>query len=231
MMEDAQKKTKQAGMPIANVELVMMVLVAVLSAQHIPQEVDDWEGLLPGSCTWQAWKVAFFLAHLKRQHQLQASGGGKPLGGAHAVIPTVAPTMDCIGKALQNLALAASNDTTILQQLMATNLALTVLVTLLTAANKKLADTLARNKGGAMPAAAATLAAAPAQVTGRSSNRSFPGNYCWTHDHKINQTHTSATCTCKAEGHKDDATTANTMCASKRDKGFNPVPDGVGVPF
>jgi hypothetical protein len=36
MMEDASKKAKQAGMPIANVELVMMASVAVLAAQHFP---------------------------------------------------------------------------------------------------------------------------------------------------------------------------------------------------
>jgi hypothetical protein len=88
---------------------------------------------------WQAWKVAFCLAHLKSQRQLQASGGGEPLGGAHAVIPTAAPTIDRIKEALENLALAALNDTTVLQQLTAANLALTALVTSLMAANKKLA--------------------------------------------------------------------------------------------
>ncbi len=165
--------------------------------------------------------MAFRLAHLKRQCQLQALGGGEPLGGAHAVIPTAAPTMDCIGEALQNLALAASNDTTVLQQLTAANLALTALITLLTAANKKLADALARNKGGAKPAAAATPVAAPAPVTGCSSNRPFPGNYCWTHGHRVNQTHTSASCTRKAKGHKNKATTANKMGSSERDKGWN----------
>jgi hypothetical protein len=36
MMEDAQKKAKRAGMPIANVELVMMASAAVLAAQHFP---------------------------------------------------------------------------------------------------------------------------------------------------------------------------------------------------
>jgi hypothetical protein len=87
--------------------------------------------------------VAFRLAHLKRQCQLQALGGGEPLGGAHVVIPTAAPTIDCIGKALENLVLAALNDTTVLQQLTAANLALTALVTLLMAANKKLVDALA----------------------------------------------------------------------------------------
>jgi hypothetical protein len=41
MLEDVQKKATQAGMPIANVELVMMASAAVLTAQHFPREVDD----------------------------------------------------------------------------------------------------------------------------------------------------------------------------------------------
>ncbi len=45
MLEDAQKKAKRAGMPIAGIELVMMALAAVLAAQHFLREVDDWEGL------------------------------------------------------------------------------------------------------------------------------------------------------------------------------------------
>jgi hypothetical protein len=125
-------------MPITDVKLVMMALAAVLVAQHFPREVNNWEGLADGSRTWHTWKVAFCLAHLKHQHQLQAWGGGKPLGGAHVKIPTTAPTIDRIGKALENLALAALDDTTILQQLTAANLALAASVTSLTAANKSL---------------------------------------------------------------------------------------------
>jgi hypothetical protein len=137
------------------------------------------------------------------------------------VIPTATPTIDRIGKALEIFALAASNDTTALQQLMAANLALTALVTSLTAANKKLADVLAHNKGGAAPATLATPTAAPAPAKACLATRPFPGNYCWTHGHKVNQTHTSAICTCRAMGHKEDATTANTMGGSKVDKGWN----------
>jgi hypothetical protein len=37
VLEDAQKKAKRAGMPIANIELVMMALAAVLAAQHFPR--------------------------------------------------------------------------------------------------------------------------------------------------------------------------------------------------
>ncbi len=145
MMEDAQKKAKWAGMPIANVKLVMMALAAVLAVQHFPHEVDNWEGLPAASRTCQAWKVAFHLSHLKRQRQqLQALGGGKPLRGAHTVIPTAAPTMDRVSKALVNLGFAALHDTTVHQQLTAANLALTALVTLLMADNKKLTDKFAQ---------------------------------------------------------------------------------------
>ena len=52
MMEDAQRKAKRAGMPIANVELVMMASAAVLAAQHFPRTVDDWEGLPAVDRTW-----------------------------------------------------------------------------------------------------------------------------------------------------------------------------------
>ncbi len=76
MMEDAQKKAKRVGMPIANIELMMMASAAVLVAQHFPREVDDWEGLPAVDRTWRAWKVAFRLLHLKHQRQLLESGGG-----------------------------------------------------------------------------------------------------------------------------------------------------------
>ena len=144
MMEDAQKKAKWAGIPIADVELVMMASVAVLAAQHFPRKVYDWEGLPAVDRTWRAWKVAFRLAHLNRQRQLQASGGGEPLGGAHSVLPAPSVTIGRLGTALDNLALADANDTTVLQQLTAANLALTTSNATLTAANKKLSEALAK---------------------------------------------------------------------------------------
>jgi hypothetical protein len=131
------------------------------------------------------------------------------------VIPTAAPTIDCIGAALKNLTLAALNDTTILKQLTAANLALTVSVTLLTAANKKLVDLLAQKKGGAAPVSA------PATRKGCLTNKPFQGNYCWTHGHWVNQNHTSATCRNKAAGHTDKSTSINTMGGSEADKGWN----------
>ncbi len=110
-----------------------------------------------------------------------------------------------------------SNDTTVLQQLTSANLALTASVTLLMAANKKLADPLAQNKGGR----AAAAAAAPTTGKGCLTNKTFLGNYCWTQGHPVDQNHMSATCSNKTVGHKDNATSANTMGSSDADKGWN----------
>jgi hypothetical protein len=214
MMEDAQKKAKRAGMPIADVELVMMASTAVLAAQHFPREVDDWEGLASSARTWTAWKTAFRLAHIKRQRQILASGGSQPLGGAFAAIQAP-PSIDRLESALDNLALAATNDSATLQQLVAANLALTTTVATLTAANKKLADAAA-NKGGRPPQAGTTP-----RPAGRVTQKPFPGNYCWTHGHRVSQNHTSGTCGTKAPGHQDAATAANTMGGSERDKGWD----------
>jgi hypothetical protein len=140
MLEEAQKKAKRAGMPIANIKLVMMALAAVLTVQHFPHKVNNWEGLPANSRSWAAWKMAFHLAHLKRQCQILALGGGEPLGLAHGVLPAVVPAIKWLEAALNNLALAATNDTVVLQQLSAANLALTATVGTLTATNKKLVD-------------------------------------------------------------------------------------------
>jgi hypothetical protein len=134
----------RAGMPIADIELVMMASAAVLAAQHFRRKVDGWEGLPSASCTWTAWKTTFHLVHMKRQQQILASGGGEPLGGAHGVIPAAALAIGRLKTALDNLALAATNDTTVLQQLIAANLALTATIMLLTATNKKMVDAATR---------------------------------------------------------------------------------------
>jgi hypothetical protein len=178
MLEDAQKKAKRAGMPVANIELFMMASVGGLAAQHFPHKVHNWEGLPSTSCTWAAWKTAFRLAHLKRQRQVLASGGEESLGGTHGVLPAVMPAIGGLETALDNLALLATNDMVVLQQLTAANLALTATVETLTATNKKLVDAVARAKG----TPAATPAATPAGV-GRSTKNPCPGNYCWTHRH------------------------------------------------
>ena len=116
-----------------------------------------------------------------------------------------------MGTALDNLALAAANDTIVLQQLTMANLALTMSNATLTAANKKLSEALAKRS-------------APVETPGtplahRPVGKPKPGNYCWTHGHRCSKNHTSATCGSKAPGHQVTATASNTMGGSEKDKG------------
>ncbi len=134
------------------------------------------------------------------------------------MLPATAPSIDRLESVLDNLSLAATNNTAVLQQLTAANLALTATVTALTAINKKLVETAVRGK----PLGPPTGPPNPA----RALNLPFPGNYCWTHGHRVSQHHMSATCGCKAPGHKDDAVAANTMGGSKKDKGCKPAAVG-----
>jgi hypothetical protein len=128
------------------------------------------------------------------------------------VLPAAAPAVGGLEKALDNLALAATNNTAVLQQLTAANLALTTTVAALTATNKKLVEAAAR-KG--------TPVATPSAGGPKAAKHPFAGNYCWTHGHRISKEHTSATCANKAAGHRDDATATNTLGGSEKDKGWD----------
>ncbi len=63
--------------------------------------------------------------------------GGGALGRAHGVLSAPSPAINRLETVLNNLALTASNNTAVLQHLMAANLALTTLITMLTATNKR----------------------------------------------------------------------------------------------
>ena len=132
-------------------------------------------------------------------------------------------------KALDNLALAATNDTAILQQLTAANQSLTTTIATLTATNKKLVEA-GQSRGPWTPASGTPATGTPAAGTpaagtpvgrGKHNNVPHPGNYWWKHGHHVNIGHTSATCSRKATGHCDEATAANTLGGSERDKGWD----------
>jgi hypothetical protein len=117
-------------------------------------------------------------------------------------MPSAPPdVMDALAGSLDNLALAATNNKTALQQLTAANLALTTTVATLTSANKKLTNTVARfnlPRGG------------QAGRGGENRPKAIWGNYCWMHGYKT--LHTSETCTAKMRlpGHEASATVADT---------------------
>jgi hypothetical protein len=132
------------------------------------------------------------------------------------VLPKDPPaTFDRLEVALDNLALAATNNAAVLQQLTAANLTLTNTVAALTATNKKLVDAAATRLLATPPA---TGSRRPGSTT---TNKPFKGNYCWTHGHRVSKAHTSAICLFPVAGHRKDATMANTYGGLEKDKGWD----------
>ncbi len=110
--------------------------------------------------------------------------------------------------------LPATNDTAVLQQLTAANLALTNSVAALTATNKKLVEAAAKR----VPGTPLGMGRRPGSG---ATTKPFPGNYCWTHGYKCSKAHTSATCLYPVAGHRKDATLANIFGGSVKDKGWD----------
>ncbi len=155
------------------------------------------------------------------------------------MIPAVVPAIGHLKTALNNLALAATNNTTVLQQLIAANLALTTTITSLTVTNKKLVDAATRRDGtpavtpgrgwtqAATPGLgwtqtatqAGTPVATPAGI--HAMKKPCPRNYWWNYGYRVSKHHTSATCANKAPGHCNNATASNTFGGSDKDKNWN----------
>jgi hypothetical protein len=150
-------------MPIADVELMMMALAAVLAAQR-------WLGRPPNHRPYLE-SVESGIPSGPPQTPAPTTGvrgGGGLLGGANSVFPTPATIINCLGTALDNLTLTAANNTTDLQQLKAAKLVLITSNAMLTVANKKLSEALAK--------ALATMLGMPREI--RPNNKPFLGNYC-----------------------------------------------------
>jgi hypothetical protein len=144
-MEEAQKKAKQAELPILDIELAMYAAFSVLQSGDYKKETDEWEGRNANKKTWTKWKQAYLAAYVRGINRQLAGATDEPFTRAANSIMSAATTdvMDALLGSLNNLAVAATSNKTALQQLKAANLALTTTVATLTVANKKLTKMVA----------------------------------------------------------------------------------------
>ena len=62
-MEEAQKKAKRAGLPIANNWLAEFSTSSLLLANSFPNDCPEWDGKPKAHQTWRAWKDTFNPLH------------------------------------------------------------------------------------------------------------------------------------------------------------------------
>ena len=127
-----------------------------------------------------------------------------------------APEQSRLTEALDNLALATSNDRNIIAQLTKANEDLT-------ASNQQLASQMAE----AVDALKVLMENDVKRENERCQrfktyNKKFdPNGSCWSHGYKVTYNHNSCTCTAKKPGQKDNATRANPMGGSQANKNWS----------
>ncbi len=62
-MEEAQKKAKQAKLPILDIELAMYAATSILQYGDYKKETNEWEGNNANRKTWTKWKQAYLAAY------------------------------------------------------------------------------------------------------------------------------------------------------------------------
>ena len=120
--------------------------------------------------------------------------------------------------ALDNLALTTTNDRTIIAQLTEANAVLSRVNLTLMEQITEVIQTMNANK---------------LQNSGNDEQKRAkvkkieekldPNGYCWTHGYKVAKGHNSHTCSSRAKGHQVDATRANTMGGSDKNKNWQPL--------
>ena len=84
-MEELQKKSLRAELPIADEMLLAIATKAVLASDRYPRTTDVWEEMLSQDKSWSEWKDTYTKADNARERRLQAAGDqGGNFGSANA---------------------------------------------------------------------------------------------------------------------------------------------------
>ena len=132
-------------------------------------------------------------------------------------------------ESLDNLALAATQKNETIEKLIEMNSQKDKTIASLTksleaekATNTKLLYIITQSIGSSAQAATNKVMNG-AFTAGSGNERKWdPEGYCWSHCYRVSRNHSSKTCTQQREGHKEEATRANTMGGSSANSHWKP---------
>jgi len=223
-MEEAQCKSVRGGLPISNENMVALAIKALMASNMFPVGMTEWNTLIKAQQTWKQLKEIFLDAEEKHDLFLRAQGENGPLANAATTgYPPAGVPMAELPTMLDNLALAVTQDKDLLDQLVANNTVNTETIATLTATNKSQAATIKSQAEqiNALKKKAGEGNSRPVYSASNPNPAWVRGKYCWSHGYGCTAGHTSETCNLKRLGHKDNATRANTMGGSDKNKGWD----------
>ncbi len=97
-MEEAQKKTKHAELPILDIEPVMYAVTSILHSGNNKKETDKWEGCSAAMKTWCKWKQAYLAAYARGVNHQRAGATDELFSQAAKLVmlPATHDVMDAL---------------------------------------------------------------------------------------------------------------------------------------
>ena len=83
-MEEAQKKSQRAGLPITNNWLAAFTTSYLLLANSFPKDRPEWDGKLKADQTWRTWKDTLNPLHKNLEREKRLARGEDSFGAAAA---------------------------------------------------------------------------------------------------------------------------------------------------
>jgi hypothetical protein len=192
-------------------QYVNIAFLLILNTGAIPDACRYWQRRTTVKQTWADFHREF--ARAQREQCIISStargAGYHTANVAEHYARTPLPANSGFVTAMANLATATSTD----RETVAT---LTKAIATLTE-QLKAKDIWAKSQEaelsllGAQGNATPIASAGPTDAYVRKSYKTKKDNYCWSHGYQVGLNHTSANCTKKAPGHKDNATKTNIM--------------------
>lgn len=193
-IETAVEFAAAGGAPYNNTMVVQIAYQKVFETGLFVDACPDWRWKAVVDKTWNNFKIDFTAAHQDlRESQVTATAGGYHSANMAETLPTTP-------EALANLASGTAADRNAVAHLTSTNHLLT----------KQLAECMDK-----LQTAEALIITLKKQLADKCRSCWDHGTYCWSHGYNVGKNHTSLTCRNKQDGHKDEATRANTMGGSR----------------
>jgi len=217
-MEDCADVAEEGGSQLSNEHVIGTTLNLIKKTGVYQLECREWKAKPALDKTWQNLKDFFTLAQRVLRKENTLTSGRQ--GYANNAEEKYEEEQHSAASALVNLATATASDRETIASLTSTNANLINQMqekdTKINDLQKQLAAALGNNNNNNTNYNNNNN---NNNYNNRSGKKRFSNtNYCWTHGYDMHDTHTSASCKTKAEGHQDGATVKNNMNGSQRFK-------------
>jgi hypothetical protein len=211
-IEDGTHYANAGMQPYMEAQYVNISFLLILNTGAISDACRDWQRRTPVNQTWADFHSEF--ARAQREQRIISSTSSAAeyhtANVAEHYEPTALPTNSGFVTAMANLVTATSDD----RETVAT---LTKSITTLTEQLKAKDIWVKSQEAELKPLLGAQGNATPIASSGPTNDyvgksyKTKNENYCWSHGYQVGLNHTSANCTKKFPGHKDNATKTNIM--------------------